>query len=141
MPSEPQSLPEQEISIKARSHELFVESQPVEVAPPVKPFPVYLRETPAVPISGTIKAVLWMVGIIVVLLFIAAVWRLMIRHGSARPPARARVAARTGAFQPLLRSFSLGIRPPHPSPLPVGERESEVFTPDFSPWGRGSREC
>jgi hypothetical protein len=126
MPSEPQSLPEQEISIKARSHELFVESQPVEVAPPVKPFPVYLRETPAVPISGTIKAVLWMVGIIVALLFIAAVWRLMIRHGSARPPARAGVAARAGAFQPLFDRAAWELGP---------------LTPALSPWGRGSRKC
>jgi hypothetical protein len=101
MPSESGNLPEQEISIKARAHELFVGSEPAGVAPPVKPFPVYLRETPAVPISGTIKAVLWMVAIIVALLFIAAVWRLMVRQGRQRPPAPARHAARTEAFLPL----------------------------------------
>jgi hypothetical protein len=107
MPSESGNLPEQEISIKARAHELFVGSEPAGVAPPVKPFPVYLRETPAVPISGTIKAVLWMVGIIVALLFIAAVWRLMVRQGGRqRPPAAARSAARTEAFLPLFNRWA-----------------------------------
>jgi hypothetical protein len=101
MPSESGNMPEQEISIKARARELFVESEPASAARPVKPFPVYLRETPAVPISGTIKAVLWMVGIIVALLFIAAVWRLMVRYGHQRPSAAARRAAKTEAFLPL----------------------------------------
>ena len=108
MPSESHDLPEQEISIKARSHALFVDPQPPDVGPPVKPFPVYLRETPAVPVSATIKAVLWIVGIIVVLFFVAAVWRLMIRHGPQRAPARARVAAKTAA---LLPSFSSQAQP------------------------------
>ncbi len=101
MPSESRDLPEQEISIKARAHELFHESGQVGPVPSTKPFAFYLRETPAVPISPTIKAVLWMAGIIVALLFIAAVWRLMVRHGPQRTPAPARRAAKTDAFLPL----------------------------------------
>ena len=51
MPSHPRNMPEQEHSIKERSHELFVE--PTQGAAPrtTKPFPVYLRETPAQPLS------------------------------------------------------------------------------------------
>ncbi len=99
MPSEPRNMPEQERSIKARAHELFVE--PPQTGGQVKPFPVYLRETPAVPMSATIKALLWMVGIIVALLFIGAVWRLMVRHGPRRPGGPARRAADTRALLPL----------------------------------------
>ena len=43
--------------------------------PPVKPFPIYLRETPANPMSPQVKVILWIVGIAVVLLFCAALWR------------------------------------------------------------------
>ena len=94
MPAESHNLPEQEISIKARSHELFVKSGPDLDTRSVKPFPVYLRETPAIPISGAVKALLWIVAIVVALLFIAAVWRLIVRHGTQRQraPARPRAA-------------------------------------------------
>ena len=51
MPSDSRNLPEQERSIKARSHELFVEPERTGTGKPVKPFPVYLRETPADPMS------------------------------------------------------------------------------------------
>ena len=47
MASERQNMSEQEISIKAREHELYVERLPTQNSKPVKPFPVYLRETPA----------------------------------------------------------------------------------------------
>jgi hypothetical protein len=95
MPPESHDVPEQEVSIKERAHQLFVPEASPERA--TKPFPVYLRETPAVPISATIKALLWMVGIIVGLLFIGAVWRLVIRHGPQRHAAPARRVAQTEA--------------------------------------------
>ena len=72
MPSEPRNIPEQEHSIKTRAHELFVR-QPEDGNRPTKPFPVYLRETPASPMSSTVKAMLWFAGIIVGILFLAAV--------------------------------------------------------------------
>ena len=59
---------------------------------PTKPFPVYLRETPAFPMSSTVKAMLWFAGIIVGLLFLAAVWKLSIRLWAKA--ARLRTAAR-----------------------------------------------
>jgi hypothetical protein len=86
MPSHPRNMPEQERSIKARSHELFVEPvQAAEANKPTKPFPVYLRETPAQPLSPLTKAVFWIVGIIVAGLFLAAVWRISHRQKSKVP--------------------------------------------------------
>jgi hypothetical protein len=85
MPSESRNLSEQEQSIKARARELYVEPPRPGSGKLVKPFPVYLRETPAVPLSTSVKVVLWIVGIIVGLLFLAALWRVSYRHGP-RPP-------------------------------------------------------
>jgi hypothetical protein len=69
-------MPEQELSIRQREQELFVEPQEALPAePPVKPFPIYLRETPAHPMSTGVKVILWIVGITVLLLFGYALWR------------------------------------------------------------------
>jgi hypothetical protein len=92
MPTEQRHLPEQERSIKAREHEVFAERpRPATSSKSTKPFPVYLRETPAEPLSTFAKVVLWTVGIIVVLLFLAALWRIprrqVARPKTARPPA------------------------------------------------------
>jgi hypothetical protein len=81
MPSESVNLPEQEQSIKARAGELYVEPQRPTVNKPAKPFLVYLRETPAVPFSAPTKVTLWVVGGIVALLFLAALWRVSLRRG------------------------------------------------------------
>jgi len=76
MGSERRSMPEQELSIREREQELFVEPQDRPApASPVKPFPIYLRETPACPISTEVKVILWIVGIAVLLLFGVALWR------------------------------------------------------------------
>jgi hypothetical protein len=73
MPSEQQNMSEQDISIKEREHELYVPALPD--GPPVKPFPVYLRETPGEPLSTVTKFVLLIAGIVVAVLFVAAVWK------------------------------------------------------------------
>ncbi len=76
MVSERRSMPEQELSIREREQELFVEPQEAPAAePPVKPFPVYLRETPGNPLSTGVRVILWIVGIAVLLLFGAALLR------------------------------------------------------------------
>ena len=80
MPSESRNLHEQEISIKSRAHEVFAKAEP-DPRGRTKPFPVYLRETPASPMSAAVRAVLWFAGIIVGMLFLAAVWKLTVRHG------------------------------------------------------------
>ena len=77
MGSERRSMPEQELSIKEREEQLFVEAQ--EAAPekpPTKPFSVYLRETPAAPLAAGVRAVFWVVAIIVVVLFAVALLRI-----------------------------------------------------------------
>jgi hypothetical protein len=92
MPSQPRNMPEQERSIRARSHELFVEPGPSgEETRPTKPFPVYLRETPAQPFSPFTKAVFWVLGIVVTGLFLAAVWRVS-HHQRSKAPASRRPA-------------------------------------------------
>ena len=76
MGSERRNMPEQERSIKDREEELFFEPHDSASArTPLKPFPVYLRETPSVPVATGIKAIIWIVGILVALLFLAALWR------------------------------------------------------------------
>jgi hypothetical protein len=84
MSPESRNLPEQEFSIKARAHEVFSEEPRTEVRKPVRPFPVILRETPAEPFSALTKAVLVIAGVIVAVLFVAALWRIVIRHGPKR---------------------------------------------------------
>jgi hypothetical protein len=84
MSPESRNLPEQEFSIKARAHEVYAEQPRTEVRKPVRPFPVVLRETPAEPLSATTKAVLWIAGVIVAVLFLAALWRVVTRHGLKR---------------------------------------------------------
>ena len=97
MGSERRSMPEQELSIREREQELFVEPQetPTE-KPPVKPFPIYLRETPANPMSSAVKVILWIVGIAVLLLFCVALWRTQRPSRLPRAP-----AARKAAVKPL----------------------------------------
>jgi hypothetical protein len=93
MPSQPRNMPEQEHSIKARSHEVFVEPSQGAAPRATKPFPLYLRETPAQPLSPLANTVLWILGIIVVVLFLAALWRITHRRGPASRPRPARPAA------------------------------------------------
>ena len=100
MPPESRNLPEQEQSIKARAHELYVEPERPASGKPVKEFPAYLRETPAVPLSTSTKVVLWIVGIIVALLFVAALWRVSLRHGPRRQTPVPRPAAGTAMRHP-----------------------------------------
>lgn len=95
MPSQSRNMPEQEHSIRARSDELFVEEIPVVTpARSSRPFVDYLRETPAQPLSPALKALFWMVAIIVGILFLVAIWRVFHHHGRvpAKGPSPARVA-------------------------------------------------
>ncbi len=82
-------MPEQELSIREREQALFVEGQEGnQNGPPVKPFPVYLQETPANPVASEVKVLLWIVGIVVFLLLCAALWRTQ-RPSRVRRPATA----------------------------------------------------
>jgi hypothetical protein len=93
MPSHPHNIPEQEHSIKARSHELFVEPNQVAAPKRTKPFTSYLRETPALPLSPLATSMLWILGILVVVLFLAALWRITHRRSAVARPQHARPKA------------------------------------------------
>jgi hypothetical protein len=112
MGSERRSMPEQELSIREREQELFADPQETPTAePPVKPFPIYLRETPANPMSSEVKVILWIVGIAVLLLFCVALWR------TTQRPSRLRRGLETGtqlvidsSCVPVSASHSDGVR-------------------------------
>ena len=91
-------MSEQEIyRSRPREHELYVpDSDPN--AKPVKPFAVYLRETPAEPFSPTTKAILWVVGTVVGLLFLAACWRVTMRHVPTSRTGKDRAAEKTATL-------------------------------------------
>jgi hypothetical protein len=87
MSSHPRNNSEQEYSIKARSHELYVDAPGTEERTrPTKPFPTYLRETPGQPLSPVTNTIFWIVGIIVAVLFLAALWRVTHRRGTVPRP-------------------------------------------------------
>jgi hypothetical protein len=83
MPADSRNLHEQERSIKAREHELYVKPLSPDGEQLRRPFPEYLRETPAEPLSAAIKTVLCIAGILVAIVFLAAIWR-VIHRSSAR---------------------------------------------------------
>lgn len=65
----PHAPREQEQSIKARKLEIFEEEQDFG---PRRPFSEYLAETEATPLTAGQKAALWGVGLLVLLLLVAA---------------------------------------------------------------------
>ena len=64
---------QQDQSIKARKNQLFEAIKTDDDGSSGKPFVVYLKDTPAAPMSAPVKAALWAMGVVVVLLFLAAV--------------------------------------------------------------------
>jgi hypothetical protein len=116
MASERQNMSEQDISIKAREHELYVRPVSEADSKPVKPFEVYLRETPAEPLSPATKGVLAVVSIIVGLLFLGALWRATTHHAPANRTRKAGPAVKAA----VLRS---------PFALPVSQSKAS------SSWG------
>jgi hypothetical protein len=127
MPSEKQNMSEQDISIKAREHELYVSALPD--AAPVKPFPVYLRETPGEPLSPATKFVLALAGIVVAVLFVAALWRAT--HPRAAKPKTQ--AARPAAKTAVLVDPRVPAAAPPPVPFTV---RSKGALPTASLWPR-----
>lgn len=108
MGSERRNMPEQERSIKDRGKELFVPERDQESdRPPVKPFAVYLRETPAAPMSAGVRALLWVVSVVVLLLLVAALWRIQ-RSPRRRPRPQPTSAA---ALSPARASGPVGAVP------------------------------
>lgn len=96
----PKPRESEEQSIKARKNQLF-EAKALQAAPsgPKKSTQTYLRDTPAMPISPGVKATLWGVGALVLILFLAA---LMTRGARPERP-------RTGGMSPTLNRQSNNI--------------------------------
>jgi hypothetical protein len=63
----------QDPSIKVRKSQLYEQPQPTAEVTAAKPFAEYLRATPPAPLSPGVKTALWVVGALIVLLFLAAV--------------------------------------------------------------------
>lgn len=87
---------EQEQSIRARKELLFEEDDlPARgpAAAPTRPFPDYLRTTPAAPLSGVTRAMLWGAGLLVVVLFVASIFK----GGASKAPRGKPAAPQAGA--------------------------------------------
>jgi hypothetical protein len=73
MAPEPPNQRTQEQSIKARKHDLFDADEPVERSSgPRRSVQDCLRQTPADPLSTPLKALLWTLGTVVILILIVA---------------------------------------------------------------------
>jgi hypothetical protein len=68
-----EAVEHQDQSIKVRKSQLFEAPKPTEVSAALKPFAEYVRATPAAPLSPGVKAALWGVGSLIVLILIAAI--------------------------------------------------------------------
>jgi hypothetical protein len=89
------SSQEQEQAIKARKQLLFeVEEQPGAVTR--KPFAEYLRETPAAPLSGGMKAALWAAGAVALLMLVLA----LVKGGREKRPSSPGPAVSSPASRP-----------------------------------------
>ena len=71
-PGKNEGLEHQDKSIKARKFQLYEERDRDGSVGAVKPFAEYVRQTPPAPLSPATKATLWALGVLIALLFIAA---------------------------------------------------------------------
>lgn len=117
MSGERRDQAEQEVSIRRRAGELFVDADADSASRgPSRPFSEILRETPAAPLSGAVKAALWAVAILAALLFVAALWRLINRPNPAAPrrsrPRGAARAPKAAALPGTPPTIALGMSTP-----------------------------
>lgn len=89
----------QEQSIKARKHELFedpTDEHPSLGSAPRRSFAECLRDTPARPLDPSVRIGLWAIGVLVVLLLLAAFAKVGSRPSKHRPtPAALRLLDRS----------------------------------------------
>jgi hypothetical protein len=87
----------QEQSIKDRKKQLYDVDAPLVPEGSSRPFKEFLRDTPAAPLAGGVKAMLWAVGVVVVLLLAAALFKGL---GGPKRPAKA-------AWEPTINAHRL----------------------------------
>ncbi len=97
---EPDLPREQEQSIKERKHLLY-EDDPSPPDMSRKPFRLYLKETPAAPLSMGAKLLLWGVGLVVGGLLLAA----MYRGAMGRPRPEKQPAGKTTSIPAISREM------------------------------------
>ncbi len=90
----------QEQSIKARKHQLFDSDEHAQFGPR-RSFAECLRDTPAAPISPAVKAVLWVVGTLIIALLLLA----FVKVGTRKPRVKPTRSAAAESPRPELRSF------------------------------------
>ena len=83
-PDQPQRTQEQ--SIKARKHQLFESDERSGEHGPRQSFADLLRATPADPLAPGLRAALWVVGTLVILLLLAAFLKVGTRKSQPRTP-------------------------------------------------------
>jgi hypothetical protein len=89
----------QEQSIKARKHQLFEADTPAAASSSSRPFHEFLRTTPAAPLSGLTRTLLWIAAAVVVLVLIAALLKTFHHPG----PTPGRTAQITDDFLTIVR--------------------------------------
>ncbi len=85
----------QEQSIKARKHQLFEPDAPLAVGSGRR-FKEFLRTTPAAPLSGLTRAALWVAGVVVALVLVAALFKTFHNPPRVAP----RPAGKTAGVEP-----------------------------------------
>jgi hypothetical protein len=123
-------MPEQELSIKEREQQLFLESSEDLVQEPTRPFADYLRETPAAPVSSEVKVLLWIAAIVVAILFAAAIWRAS-RSSGAKSKARHPPAAEEVSILPPSQGPAR-LTGPVEAPIASQSRLARIGEIDFS---------
>jgi hypothetical protein len=90
-----EAVEQQDQSIKVRKSLIFEPTQHADGAV-IKPFPEYLKTVPAAPLTPVVKAALWCVGVLIVLLFLAALFM------GRSPAPRGRCAERSNRPRPVV---------------------------------------
>lgn len=98
----------QEQSIKARKHQLFEADDRSGEDGPRRSFADVVRSTPAAPLSPALRATLWVVGALVILLLLAAFAKVGTRKPKPRPAAHRGTPA--GSWVAAGRPTARGIR-------------------------------
>lgn len=114
----------QEQSIRERKQELFAE-EPV-IVEHRESFATHLQTTPAAPLSGLAKGILWTVGVLVLLLFVAALSSGRAPRARRRPAPSGKAASSPG---PAIR-LAVSLR----ATDPAGAREPVPAAPERT-WG------
>ena len=123
-PETPIPQTSQEQSIKERKRELFEvrESAPLEHR---DSFQAHLRDTPAAPLSGLEKGILWSVGVLLMLLLVAA-----LSKGRAPRTGRPAGAKKAASLPGSATRLAVSLRATGPG----GAREPVPATPERA-WG------